>query len=1051
MTKKYNIYKKSIFTRKRRAAVLLNLRKVNMAPESQRNRDLFEVDSRMYPNGFDQSNVDHSPSLGAGQVTHVPLAQQTGRFPNADHRLDVLLELRGDQPRKIRGRPIQHISKSSTRTVRRRLAEFGLPVRVKSWSAVSKGLAPVMVDGSEARTLLLFEPLCKEVDPGTGDSVNGGGSASKSNGSSSLSVDVAVVAALRVYSAVKSLRMMLLVVFMILDVEIVNKEDLAKRLNVSTSYFYSFYKEYCANPVKNVEGLISVLTSQRERGSSKSIDMRLDAELRSLSTPSATRVIGNKKVGHRPVWYLPYSYKETYNLCISKIEPKICCYSTFMKFIKSHPWFKPYEQRTCLCDRCNTYFFLNRSFIVETAKSLISKWGVSASFAASYSILFSEFPNLSDASSKEQKADAISKYLMAMLTSWTAHVYHFPLNQNVDVSSHCIDCHLGSCSISHPLKCDLCSLGWCALNMFELLVFAAPIRDQLKLFLRCKMIADQFEMYIGHRVRASIQRAAVQTTHLSKTLPAKHSVMIIDYKQKILPKLSFETQKDYFGKAGMSLLGCMKLFRLTHGDMQKEFNFCPAGQRVAQNAATTADIVFYMLRNCFPAGIKSVDIVSDGARNFQCYEMMERVNNYNNWAEIFGGPRIANFRFFETGEGKSELDANFAGLGSYYNNYPADVRTTKDLEKCLGAFLDKKKDVGRGGSYLVTLKNLEEVQKNTITSKSSSDISSRKRTDPKFELLPVHKHIQLGPMINISQAKYWSFGKDYVLLRQVGHPALNTAALIRWIDGKFVYVPPAQEDARASDASADNVVDSSVFHSALLDILYPLATTFTDVNNNAVFPTPNNLSSSSTTTDVNNNTFLSTPDSSFLPLLYESLSIPDTTFLPSPPLLNENPFRPSMNEAVWTSNELVVADEDFDESRLHAVVDDGPTDFSYVFEKCAHLPVHMKRGLLLKFPIIRRERLEADQKDWLLAYLDACSKGGPESTCEDLAELLQAKYPEAETTMTSTQICQFLSAQKKKMLKAAAQDRRPEPDSMEEGHPANSSSGAKSKKRAKVK
>lgn len=70
---------------------------------------------------------------------------------------------------------------------------------------------------------------------------------------------------------------------------------------------------------------------------------------------------------------------------------------------------------------------------------------------------------------------------------------------------------------------------------------------------RMKICEENLEKYVAHQARKKHSTLSKQTLRCG--LLPHQAVVVIDHKQKFLPQAPYETQEDYFGKAGITIFG----------------------------------------------------------------------------------------------------------------------------------------------------------------------------------------------------------------------------------------------------------------------------------------------------------------------------------------------------------------------------------------------------------------------------------------------------------------------------------------------------------------
>jgi hypothetical protein len=154
-------------------------------------------------------------------------------------------------------------------------------------------------------------------------------------------------------------------------------------------------------------------------------------------------------------------------------------------------------------------------------------------------------------------------------------------------------------------------------------------------------------------------------------------LLIIDYKQKRLPKRAYETQTEAFGKVqplailtcyhkvcvcvcmqrGMSISGCTALRRVPGKDEFEVLNVrlsCQDAKQTWFHSLSGLKLILQSLQQKWPQQ-KEAFVLSDGATNYTCTALMASLSKL----ESTTGVRIVEHCVSEVGGGKNLTDTDF--------------------------------------------------------------------------------------------------------------------------------------------------------------------------------------------------------------------------------------------------------------------------------------------------------------------------------------------------------------------------------------------------------
>ena len=170
-----------------------------------------------------------------------------------------------------------------------------------------------------------------------------------------------------------------------------------------------------------------------------------------------------------------------------------------------------------------------------------------------------------------------------------------------------------------------------------------------------KLTEYEFLHYCKHLCRDWWQHN--QISAIKNNLEANEAVLIIDHKQKVLPKRQNESMTEYYGKSGMSLCGAM-LITKDADDFEHRFFDVVMDNVSTQRADDVIPVLEVVLREIKKEyNISRVSLVSDNAGAFSSYSHIPFLYACNN---VDGFPTIVRWDYTEPQCGKSMLDTHFS-------------------------------------------------------------------------------------------------------------------------------------------------------------------------------------------------------------------------------------------------------------------------------------------------------------------------------------------------------------------------------------------------------
>ena len=180
--------------------------------------------------------------------------------------------------------------------------------------------------------------------------------------------------------------------------------------------------------------------------------------------------------------------------------------------------------------------------------------------------------------------------------------------------------------------------------------------------------------FAAHKVREKHQTRFIRDSIMDLKNDPAHALIALDHKQKTLPQKFREGQVEYFGKKGLSLLGCMVLYYdETVQDVQTNFidmAMSISDQDVRQ-VQCSLPFLLEEMKARFPF-INTISLLSDNAPTFSSTEHMSFLYELNQAANLKRLPIVKRWTYSEAQTGKSQLDVHFSYLNILFRNYVLD-------------------------------------------------------------------------------------------------------------------------------------------------------------------------------------------------------------------------------------------------------------------------------------------------------------------------------------------------------------------------------------------
>lgn len=216
------------------------------------------------------------------------------------------------------------------------------------------------------------------------------------------------------------------------------------------------------------------------------------------------------------------------------------------------------------------------------------------------------------------------------------------------------------------------------------------VLDLGQVFGALAIISANFRRYLAHRLRDVQQTAALKQLKLS--LRPEQALIVTDFKNKVLLMANRESASDFYGKAGISLLGFMITvpevldgeagFRTVFLDMVCEGD--------SKQDAVHVQLCLLALLKVLPTILPQVTrltIQSDNAGCFSCKTNLPFIHLANK--NLVGAPVIEQWIFTESQAGKTQQDGHFsyvqACLRRCQKEENVEIRCAQHVYECLSS------------------------------------------------------------------------------------------------------------------------------------------------------------------------------------------------------------------------------------------------------------------------------------------------------------------------------------------------------------------------------
>ena len=228
----------------------------------------------------------------------------------------------------------------------------------------------------------------------------------------------------------------------------------------------------------------------------------------------------------------------------------------------------------------------------------------------------------------------------------------------------------------------------------------ANLEGELTSMVKCKPELEEHVLtYMAHRVRAFAQQHWLDELE-ANLIPNVEVILTLDHKQKTLPMKNREGQQEYFGKAGMPLLGAMltrRTYRMNpkthepevvvekiHIDMVIDNYRSQDNKQVLGALECLLEYIYTTFED-----VQTIHLLSDNASGFashDCIPFIHRLNcKYKNEKER---PfKVDCWAYTEACMGKDDLDGHFSYINKQFEKYVRndgfEISTEADMVKAL--------------------------------------------------------------------------------------------------------------------------------------------------------------------------------------------------------------------------------------------------------------------------------------------------------------------------------------------------------------------------------
>lgn len=223
-------------------------------------------------------------------------------------------------------------------------------------------------------------------------------------------------------------------------------------------------------------------------------------------------------------------------------------------------------------------------------------------------------------------------------------------------------------------------------------------------------LSSMVKHYTSHRMRAKVQFHEINKIKEQWLKgDSRRVLVVVDHKQKVLGMKYRESQVEYFGKKGMSLLGSMEVRWVENSDGTEGFTYSfvdyiirgYAGQDHVQVCAVVQKTVHMLLEKS--PNTTELCVQSDNATCFASQELIPFIYHLNAIPDL---PKIKRWIFTEAQTGRGRLDTHFSYLNVVMKSYVEDGNDI-DLEEDIFKAMSYHGEVARTTVVLLDARKLK--------------------------------------------------------------------------------------------------------------------------------------------------------------------------------------------------------------------------------------------------------------------------------------------------------------------------------------------------------
>jgi hypothetical protein len=274
-------------------------------------------------------------------------------------------------------------------------------------------------------------------------------------------------------------------------------------------------------------------------------------------------------------------------------------------------------------------------------------------------------------------------------------ILHFKGNEKYKCA--CLPC--GFHTPDEPIECTEIHLGVCSrcfdsfaifskidalIQSIKLMTPQAPsFEDDIALYsYQLDTCRQNLLEYRAHLVLKYDEREADKEEILN--LQRHQAIVVCDWKMKILPMFFRETQQQFFGKRGTSMIGFMVIYNSPDDDSNQRlvsFHFFLTDD-TTQDSTSVNSAKHLLYKEFLPSHVKEVFFRADGAGCFSS-NISKILSLY--WEKFCGVKEVSN-RQSPAGGGKTNLDGMFGVFQRHLKNRVAEGHDIVDSASVIEAF-----------------------------------------------------------------------------------------------------------------------------------------------------------------------------------------------------------------------------------------------------------------------------------------------------------------------------------------------------------------------------